>query len=84
MPWFILCYFQECKSIANNDLMVCSLDETMNTFLETCNDTEMNSTFNFSLEEAYSILSEHKREARIFDQSTEVNIFFFFFTNLML
>lgn len=49
----------------------------MNTFLGTCNNTEMNSTFNFSLEEAYSILSEHKREARIFDKSTEVNTFLY-------
>lgn len=49
----------------------------MSTFMETCNDTEMNSTFNFSLEEAYSILLEHRRGARNLDKSTEVNTFFF-------
>jgi len=58
--------------------MVCSLDETMSTFMETCNDTEMNSTFNFSLEEVYSILLEHRRDSRNLDKSTEVIIFFFF------
>lgn len=52
--------------------MVCSLDETMNTFMETCNDTEMNSTFNFSLEEVYSILLEHRHGTRNLDKSTEV------------
>lgn len=52
--------------------MVCSLDETMSTFMETCNDTEMNSTFNFSLEEVYSILLEHRRDSRNLDKSTEV------------
>lgn len=52
--------------------MVCSLDETMNTFMETCNDTEMNSTFNFSLEEVYSILLEHRHDTRNLDKSTEV------------
>ncbi|XP_050549049.1 neuropeptide F receptor-like [Daktulosphaira vitifoliae] len=51
--------------------MVCSLDGTMSTFIESCNDTEMNSTFNFSLDEVYSILMEHKRDARNLDQSTE-------------
>jgi len=58
--------------------MVCSLDETMSTFMETCNDTEMNSTFNFSLEEVYSILLEHRRGARNLDKSTEVNTFLLF------
>lgn len=52
--------------------MVCSLDETMNTFMETCNDTEMNSTFNFSLKEVHSILLEHRHGTRILDKNTEV------------
>lgn len=52
--------------------MVCSLDETMSTFMEACNDTEMNSTFNFSLEEVYSIMLEHRRNSRNLDKSTEV------------
>ncbi|XP_025412492.1 neuropeptide F receptor-like isoform X2 [Sipha flava] len=51
--------------------MVCSLDETMSTFMENCNDTEMNSTFNFSLEEVYSILLEHRRNDRNLDKNTE-------------
>lgn len=59
--------------------MVCSLDETMSTFMENCNDTEMNSTFNFSLEEVYSILLEHRRNDRNLDKNTEVNTIFLFF-----
>jgi len=49
----------------------------MSTFMETCNDTEMNSTFNFSLEEVYSILLEHRRDSRNLDKNTEVISFFF-------
>ncbi|KAL5243366.1 hypothetical protein ACI65C_010776 [Semiaphis heraclei] len=52
--------------------MVCSLDETMSTFMKTCNDTEMNSTFNFSLEEVYTILLEQRRDPRNLDKSTEI------------
>lgn len=56
--------------------MVCSLDETMSLFMETCNDTEMNATFNFSLIEVYAILLEHRRRSKYkLDKSTEVNIF---------
>ncbi|XP_060868157.1 neuropeptide F receptor-like isoform X2 [Metopolophium dirhodum] len=67
------------KSPSNNDSMVCSLDETMSTFMETCNDTEMNSTFNFSLEEVYSILLEHKRDSRNLDKSTETLLIIVYF-----
>lgn len=60
--------------------MVCSLDETMNTFMETCNDTEMNATFNFSLIEVYAILLEHRRSSKNkLDKNTEVNAFFSFY-----
>ncbi|VVC26228.1 Neuropeptide Y receptor family,G protein-coupled receptor, rhodopsin-like,GPCR, rhodopsin-like, 7TM [Cinara cedri] len=64
----------DCKSTENNNdsAMVCSLDETMNTFMETCNDTEMNATFNFSLYEVYNILLEHKENSKYkLDKSTE-------------
>jgi hypothetical protein len=49
----------------------------MSTFMENCNDTEMNSTFNFSLEEVYSILLEHRRNDRNLDKNTEVIIIFY-------
>jgi len=78
----VFVYFQDRKSKENNDSMVCSLDVTIRTFIETCNDTEMNSTFNFSLEEAYKILWEHKNVAGTFDKNTTVIMIFFYYNDV--